>query len=235
MDCMTFVFNDCDPASRDPFLQLVADLDELLIQSTGDDERGNLHRTQCRPHRLHGSRSKPAKCRSQAYGSVLEPVFLRVVVDVTEDRLGQPFVKECAQTDALDPIGQGEVAVEPSASSSFVLDAGSPGDQYEFGDTLRMVERRAQAKASSHGVTDIAPGSDRLDDSASCFDKGWNSQIRKTVAWEIDQLELRVLHAVHDRFPGSARLREAVNQPDRRSRSDLVEMQHPIRIARHEC
>lgn len=231
---MTYVFDDTDSAPRDPFLHLVADVDELAIQPTDDDKRGNLHRSQCRPHRLHGSRSQPAKCRSQADGGVLEPVFLRVVVDVTKDRLGQPLVKECPQSDALDAVGQGEVAGEPSASRSFVLDTGSPGDKYEFGDRLRMIERRAQTKASSHGVTDIAPGSDRLDDSASCFGKRWNSQIRKTVAWEIDQLERCVLYAVHDRFPGSVGLGEAVDQPDRRSRSDLVEMQHATRIARRE-
>lgn len=231
MDCMTCVFDNGKAAVGDPCLHLLADLDELPIPFTGDDERGNLQRPQCRPHGLHRSSSKPAKGRRQSHRGVLQAVLLRFTLDVGKHRLGEPLVKERSQSDPLDPIRQGQVAFEPGGSCCPILDTSSASDQYESGDMLRVVERRAETKASAHGVPDVASGPDRFDDGACGFGKGRNSEVRKAMPREIDRLESCALYAVHDEFPGSTGLGEAVNKPDGRSRPDLVAMQHPTRIA----
>lgn len=226
MSGMARVQDESDAASSDLLVRPLGDVNELPVQTPGDDQCWYSHGSQFGPHRLHRSRSKLAKSRRQPHRRVLQPVFLGPVVEVSEHRLREPFVKECSQSDLLDVICQLEIAPEPLGSCYWVFDARSARDQDKLADKFRMAYRSTKAEPGAHGISDVAPFPDGLNYLLRHFGERRNIKVRETVARKIHPDESRLLYPIHDRIPGSNGLGEAVNKSDSGARPHLIAMQH---------
>ena len=154
--------------------QSAAEVGELRVPATGDDQDRLVECTQAVPQRLLGARPGHAEARGEACRRVA-PALVDPVGRVghpAEQRVGHPPVDERGDrvlgrraVPGIEAWARASSAARRSARSSGILDAGGARHQDEAADQVRTGQRQVQAEACAHRVAEVvAPPSGRTEE-----------------------------------------------------------------------
>ena len=146
-----------EPGVRGSCRAAAADLAELRVVLSGEDQRRHVDVAEAVPQRFLRAGAGRAQARGETRRCVAQAVGTLVLrrCQSGEQRIGQPLVDECLDTDRLDVRRQCLVGRSPRRPLVVVVDPGRRTDQDQPLDELRVGERGMQRHSAAHRVADV--------------------------------------------------------------------------------
>ncbi len=197
-----------------------------------DDENGHLEPTHLTPQRRLDAGSSAAKARREPRSSVAFAFCdsRRCSWHASEHRERHPAVYERRHVATRFELASESLVVYTSRRPrAFVIDTARRAQENEASHVPGMIDRRAEAVARPHRVSEKIKGvrrrrhrksrvvECRLDERVGAFVERRDNRARSAVAREIDTQRRPVLvYAVAELPPGATRLGEAVGHHEKR-------------------
>ncbi len=161
---------------------------ELMVQFTGQRQRRGGDRTDAFAEpRLSTRSASTQRFRESAWIVAPASELLGIVLEVSEQRLGEPLAEERVSADRLDVVGERVVAAAAVLSLRGVLDTTGRAEEHESRNDLGMAQCHVKRDASAEGVSaEIAGCVEQVGHEVGTFVEGRPDGRRRTVARQVE-------------------------------------------------